>query len=316
MAFNSYQKTAIATVIATLFLIFVGGLVRAAGAGLGCPDWPKCFGMWIPPTSLAELPASFDPSQFNVFKTWIEYVNRLIGVIIGLFIIATTALSIRYRKSDPAVFRASLAAFVLVLFQGWLGGQVVETGLSEWLITIHMMLAFLIVNILLFAAYKANDYRIRLNLDDVLRKQLFQLGVVLLLITLVQVVIGTQVREMVDMVKEQAIPPPRSTWLDDAGLIFQVHRVFSWFVVLAAGVLYMMAKKEISDSFTLKVLNGIMILIVIQAAAGIGLKHLSMPAVLQVTHLTSVAVLVCAEFLFLLILSFSARREAATAAAA
>ncbi len=315
MAFNSFQKTAIATVIATLFLIFVGGLVRAAGAGLGCPDWPKCFGLWIPPTSLADLPAQFDPSQFNVFKTWIEYVNRLIGVLIGLFIIATTALSFRYRKSDPAVFWSSVAAFVLVLFQGWLGGQVVETGLSEWLITIHMMLAFLIVNILLFAAYKSNDYRIRLNLDEPVRRQLFQLGVVLLGITLVQVVIGTQVREMVDMVKEQAVPPPRATWLDNAGLIFQIHRVFSWFVVLAAGVLYMLARKELNDSFTQKTLNGIMLLILVQAIAGIGLKHLGMPAVLQVTHLTSVALLVCAEFLFLLILSFSARKEKVNALA-
>ena len=101
MKLNAYQKTAIVTVFATLFLILVGGLVRAAGAGLGCPDWPKCFGTWIPPTSADALPAGFDESQFNVWKTWIEYINRLIGVLIGFLITATFALSFRYRKEKP-----------------------------------------------------------------------------------------------------------------------------------------------------------------------------------------------------------------------
>ena len=302
MRFNAYQKTAITTVIATLILIFIGGLVRAAGAGLGCPDWPKCFGLWIPPTSLADLPAEFDPSQFNVLKTWIEYGNRLIGVVIGLLIIATMLLSLKYRKTEPKVFWASLVAFVLVLFQGWLGGQVVETGLSEWLITVHMMLAFLIVNILLFAAYKSNEYRIQISLSEVTRKQLFQIGFVLLVLSLIQVVIGTQVREGVDLVKETLTPPPRETWLDGIGTIFQIHRVFSWFVVVIAGVLYSQARSAGITGFTKKVLNGIAILLIIQIAAGIALKHLGMPAVMQVTHLTSVAVLICAEFLFLLIL--------------
>lgn len=303
MRFNAYQKTAITTVIATLFLIFVGGLVRAAGAGLGCPDWPKCFGLWIPPLTLSDLPADFDPSQFNVMKTWIEYVNRLIGVVIGLLIIATMLLSIKYRKTEPKVFWASIAAFILVLFQGWLGGQVVETGLSEWLITIHMMLAFLIVNILLYAAYKSNEYRIHLSLDESTRKQLCQIGLGLLILSLIQVVIGTQVREGVDLVKEAMIPPPRNTWLDGIGIIFQVHRVFSWFVVLIAGVLYTQARNAGIDGFAKKVLNGIIAVLLIQIIAGIGLNQLAMPAALQVTHLTSVAILVCAEFLFLLILS-------------
>jgi len=122
MELNRYQKVALTTVGATIFLIFVGGLVRASGAGLGCPDWPKCFGMWIPPTAASDLPSQFDVSQFNVFKTWTEYVNRLIGVVIGLLITATFVLSFRYRKTEPAVLYSSALAFVLVLVQGWLGG--------------------------------------------------------------------------------------------------------------------------------------------------------------------------------------------------
>ena len=78
--YTSFQKLALWTTAVTYFLILVGGLVRASGAGLGCPDWPRCFGSWIPPASAAELPPQFDASQFNRTLMWTEYLNRLLGV--------------------------------------------------------------------------------------------------------------------------------------------------------------------------------------------------------------------------------------------
>ncbi|HEX4914405.1 MAG TPA: COX15/CtaA family protein, partial [Vicinamibacterales bacterium] len=90
MRLTSFQRLALWTTAATYFLILVGGLVRASGAGLGCPDWPRCFGSWIPPASAAALPPQFDISQFNPTLMWTEYLNRLLGVIVGLLILATT----------------------------------------------------------------------------------------------------------------------------------------------------------------------------------------------------------------------------------
>ncbi|MFH5885126.1 heme A synthase [Halalkalibaculum sp. DA3122] len=302
MTLNTYQKTAITTVGATIFLIFVGGLVRASGAGLGCPDWPKCFGMWIPPTSLAELPPEFNASQFNVLKTWTEYLNRLVGVIIGLLITATFLLSFRYRKSQPEVFYSSGAAFVLVLVQGWLGGQVVITGLSEWLITLHMVLAMVIMTILLFAAFRATRKEWSVEIQPKHRRWLFWSGVALLAFTMVQLVMGTQVREAIDVVKNSAAPPPRQLWLQEVGFWDEIHRSFSWTLFLLGGGIFYFAKWK-SDSILLGRLASVIFgLILFQILIGVGLYYLGMPPVYQVMHLVGVAILICAEFLLLLIL--------------
>src|SRR5207247_1836170 len=96
--FSSFQRLALCTTAITYFLILVGGLVRASGAGLGCPDWPRCFGSWIPPASAAQLPPQFDPSLFNPTLMWTEYLNRLLGVTVGFLILATVVSAWRHRR--------------------------------------------------------------------------------------------------------------------------------------------------------------------------------------------------------------------------
>lgn len=304
MKLNLYQKTALTTVIATLLLILVGGLVRASGAGLGCPDWPTCFGMWIPPTSAADLPPQYDASLFNVYHTWTEYVNRLMGVLIGFLITLTFVFSLKYRKTDPVVTWSSAAAFVLVLFQGWLGGQVVRSGLSEGMITIHMVVAMIIVNVLLYATFRAMNHTLSISLAPSVKKTFLWLSGGILFLTLVQLVLGTQVRESVDVAKNVMVLP-RAEWIDSVGMMYDIHRSFSWFVVLLGGLLLYFSKK-LQAPFILSNLAWIIGgLIGLQIIVGVGMERLDMPGILQVIHLVSVAVLICAEFLFMLIAGFS-----------
>lgn len=302
MNLNTYQKTAAATIFATIFLIFVGGLVRAAGAGLGCPDWPKCFGSWIPPTSVIDLPSEFDSSQFNVYKTWLEYINRLIGVIIGLLITATFLLSFRYRKKEPAVFYSSAAAFVMVLFQGWLGGQVVKSGLSEGLITIHMLLAMAIMMSLIFAAFRATREQFKINLDPKIRKWLSLATYILLALTFIELVAGTQVREAVDIVKNAPSPPPREVWLEQIGWLDEFHRTFAWTILIAGGTIFYFSRWKTKSVLISKTGGWIFGVILFQIALGVGLYYLGMPPAYQVMHLVGVAVLIAVEFIFLLML--------------
>lgn len=304
MKLNLYQKTAITTVIATLVLILVGGLVRAAGAGLGCPDWPQCFGMWIPPTSAAELPAEYDASLFNPVHTWLEYINRLVGVLIGFLITLTFLFSFRYRKTDKVITIASGIAFVLVLVQGWLGGQVVRSGLSAGMITIHMILAMIIVNTLLFASFRAMNKSLSIQLSENVKKRLLMVSGAILFVTLIQLVLGTQVREAVDVAKN-VLELPRDQWIDTSDLLYSVHRSFSWLVVVLSGLLlYVNRTYDVARS--LRMLGyAVFGLIILQMFLGLGMERLNIPGILQLLHLVSVSILICVEFLFMLMVGFS-----------
>lgn len=303
---NTFQKTAVTTVIATLVLILIGGLVRAVGAGLGCPDWPTCFGMWMPPIHAEALPPGYDADQFNVFHTWLEYINRLTGVLIGLLITATFLLSLKYRKTDPAVMVSSGLAFILVLVQGWLGGQVVESGLHAGLITIHMLLAMFIVNLLLFAAFRSTSGQLDISLSMGEKRKLIGIGILLFILSLVQMVLGTQVREAIDVLKNATEPLPREVWIDTIhdGL-YVVHRSFSWLVAAAAGGLGYFIWKLGSPPALLKTGAIIVILVLLQIVLGIGMEWMGIPGLLQLLHLVSAALLICMEFLFLLMTGFS-----------
>lgn len=304
MKLNFYQKTAITTVIATVVLIFVGGLVRAAGAGLGCPDWPQCFGMWIPPTTAADLPPQYNASLFNPLHTWLEYINRLIGVLIGFLITLTFAASFKYRKSDRVITYFSALAFVMVLFQGWLGGQVVRSGLSAGMITIHMIIAMALLATLFYATFRSLRSRITLSLNPSLKKHLLIVSGALLLITLVQMIMGTQVRESVDIAKN-VLELPRSQWIDSLGGLYSVHRSFSWLLVALAGYLVYQSRAQHVSKRLNKLSVFIAVLIVSQMFIGVGMERLGMMGVFQVLHLVGVAILICAELLYLFIIWFS-----------
>ncbi|MDO9139114.1 MAG: COX15/CtaA family protein, partial [Methylobacter sp.] len=108
-----FRRLGVLTIFAVYFVILVGGIVRASGAGMGCPDWPTCFGQWVPPTDEAQLPANYheiyagrgyQDTQFNLVKTWTEYTNRLVGVSIGFLIMLSAWSSRIYLKTDKSIF--------------------------------------------------------------------------------------------------------------------------------------------------------------------------------------------------------------------
>ena len=92
---NKIRYSLLASIAFTYSLILIGGFVRVSGAGMGCPDWPKCFDRWYPPLSISQIPSHIDPSLFNITLAWTEYFNRLFGMLTGIIIFSTFLLFIK-----------------------------------------------------------------------------------------------------------------------------------------------------------------------------------------------------------------------------
>ncbi len=290
-----FRRLALLTVVVVYLLILIGGIVRSTGSGMGCPDWPKCFGSWVPPTEVSQLPPNYQEIygaklkgeiEFNAFKTWTEYLNRLFGAFTGLMIFATLVASVSYIKKDRPVFTVSLLTFLLVGFQGWLGSKVVSNELAPWLVTLHMLLAIVIVFFLLYVV--ARTYVGNIQIEKIENKTLLNRWLFMTIgLSLIQVLIGTQVREAMDVVIEKLGNERRAEWIENLGLSFYVHRSFSILImVLHIGLVYWLKKNTIAKGVLSQLTMALLIMVGVEIISGVILAYLSVPALIQPIHLT------------------------------
>ena len=306
-AIQSFSRIAVITLGALYFLIAVGASVRASGAGMGCPDWPTCFGQWVPPTDESQLPRNYQEiygdlgyadTEFNVLKTWTEYVNRLIGVTIGILIFITTLVSWRLRRYDVSIFLASFSSFLMVGFQGWLGSKVVSSNLQPGMITLHMLVALAIVGTLLFSLAQARKRVMSAQPVLAIDRRFEQWMYVVLAMTVLQVAMGTQVREMTDFLREAQGEGLRSSWIEFMPWFFYVHRSFSAVVLFSNLWLVNLLINSLGWQHTLTRLTfGMVLVICVAILSGATLSHLGMPAFVQPTHLVAAAMLFGLQFL-------------------
>ncbi|MBG07827.1 MAG: heme A synthase [Halobacteriovoraceae bacterium] len=310
-----FHKSLLISIFAVYFLIFVGGLVRSTGSGMGCPDWPKCFGQWVPPMEKSELPSNYkeifkvqgkEIADFNAFKTWTEYINRLIGVIIGFCVLAVFITSFSYLKECKEVPILSFFTLIVLGFQGWLGAVVVSTNLAQWMITIHMLVAFFIVFLLFYLWHRTKLYKIQeaLKLEAKEKQPSWNLAatfvLVTLFITIIQVILGTQTREEVNLVQTTLPLIPRGNWVENLGVFFNIHRTFSILVLGSHIGLFLYLKNKVlkEEAFFNKAL---LYTVSLEVISGIGMAYFGIPAFLQPIHLLLASFMV--GFLFYLSLS-------------
>ncbi len=303
---RSFRRIALITICAVYFLILVGATVRASGAGMGCPDWPTCFGSWIPPVSEAQLPDNYQEiyadrgyaeTRFNPVKTWIEYLNRLTGVVIGLLILVTAWKSLALRSHDRWITIASVAALLMVIYQGWLGSRVVASNLQPGMITLHMLMALAIVAILLFAFARARRGVLAAQPAVAISHHFQRWFYVVLALTVLQVAMGTQVREMVDFLNHTQ-GEERSAWVSALPWFFYVHRTFSAVVLLANAWLVWTFYRSFGLHHSLtRLALGMLAVIVLAIISGATLGHLGMPAIVQPTHLLAASLIFGLQFL-------------------
>lgn len=336
---NSFRRISFITVIAVYFLILVGGIVRSTGSGMGCPDWPKCFGSVVPPTSVDQLPKNYQEiylekrisknerlvslleglgfneiaeriandksilieEEFNPVKTWIEYLNRLVGVFIGLLIIWTLLKSMKLWKSDKWIPINSTFAFILVLFTGWVGSIVVSTNLLPWMITFHMLLALGLVALLIYVFHRANLLRESQGNINNVPKKVRRILIIGMFLMIVQVILGTQVREQIDQISSSLGNLLREEWVSRVGISFLIHRSFSLLLLVVHVIYFFWAFKFTNRNSQINQWSLLlMMVLMLEIGTGIGMAYFGIPPFLQPVHLLLGSLIVGIQFLIIL----------------
>lgn len=300
-------------------VVIAGSFVRITGSGMGCPDWPRCFGQWVPPTEKSQLPSDYkdiyahkraqkiekfanflgkigfkdvaekikeDKSllveqDFNAKKTWTEYGNRLVGFLAGnAVLIVFLWILIYYRQRNLIL----LAGFNLVFlsFEAWFGSIVVATNLVPWTITVHLFFALVIIGLQLIILRKISPKQsTNLLMEPLLKWLIF----FCFIITFFQMFLGTQVREYIDELTKLGFG--RESWSDQLGTSFLIHRSFSWLVL--AILTFIAWKNERGQKLT--ILRTSYILLALELLSGVLLAYANMPGLVQTSHLVFATIL-------------------------
>ena len=251
------------TLVVVLLLILAGGIVRSSGSGMGCPDWPLCFGQVIPPLVESDLPSNYQEiyaergyadTRFNALKTWTEYLNRLLGALTGLMVLVQAVLAfllVRSRSvsmaastssgsaaegassgagvSGSTAFVAALLALVLVLVQGGIGAWVVASHLQGSVVTLHLALAWVLMGVQVGLGVHLSGRPAQAW--SIPRAEAWAMGFWLLLL-LVQLFLGAGVREAVD-----AWTPVYATdvfGMRVLGIVYLAHKNL-WMLIMLGG---------------------------------------------------------------------------------
>jgi cytochrome c oxidase assembly protein subunit 15 len=338
-----FKKTNLIAIVLLFLVILAGGVVRSSGSGMGCPDWPKCFGRYIPPTDASQLPADYKehyvekraaknqrfastleafgnkelaekirkdksiliPEEFNATRTWTEYINRLIGALSGIFLLATAYFSFSYTSENKWIPALSVINLLVILYQAWLGSIVVSTNLVDWIVTVHMLLALVILSISIYTYHLANVQ----NKPEINTKPLIRvIAIAAVVLSVVQITFGTEVREKVDEVADYFQGGYRDQWVKKAGEIFTNHRDTAVIVVVLNVMLYALLRRNFNrHSLQQQLMSFIFLMIMMQMGVGVALSYWSLPPVAQAAHIVLASLIFGAQFYLLLNFKRSAK---------
>lgn len=294
-------------------VVLAGSVVRMTGSGMGCPDWPKCFGLLIPPTSEEDIrwspdteysegrmvierdtlwvatqdhishqgefnPQIWEPytrhsyATFNVSHTWIEYLNRLAGALAGIPILILFIMAIISRQRTPIVLAS--ATLGSVLFVSWLGKLVVDGNLIPFSVTIHAVsaLAILAFLVMLIQHFKGTKTMVSKSIRGWI--------VASLVMAFLQLVLGTQVRELVDIAIEAKIA--RTDIVNSLPKWWGIHRSAVWVIVALHAIWAFPMMKIPHLAFYAKLTFAILLA---QTMTGILFTHFGFPAFAQPVHI-------------------------------
>jgi heme a synthase len=325
-----FQKLATAALVSLLVLMFVGAIVRVTGAGMGCPDWPTCWGCLIPPTKVEDVDFSKlpierfqrkakqmgrDPTtitvenlrkEFNPRHVWTEFLNRMTSLPVGFFTLATFIAAFWQREKRPLVFWMAFASIITVLVNAWMGARVVYSGLSPGVLTTHLALAMSLLGMLAYCAWRGTDTPWRIIMEEKPLAHLRLAVITLLVVTVAEGIIGSQVREMTDELAKKHLNMPRATWITELeeSWKYLAHRSFSWAVLGAAIWAWVLTVKHRSNGAG-KIEKTVLGIVLAQMVLGLVMAQVHIYSWVQVLHVGLAAVMLTFIWLWLFGLSRS-----------
>ena len=322
--------TIVKITLVSLYLIFLAGsIVRMTGSGMGCPDWPKCFGYYIPPTSEEQItwqPNStyeegmiiikdevlfvaeqevktaliFDENNweeytkheyatFNKFHTWVEYINRLVTVLSGFIFLFLLAGSLKFRKENKWIPIISFIAFFFMLVEAVLGKMVVDSNLKPTMITIHMVIGLLIIGLVLRLLFIIRKEKTSYKYHALFNKLL----IISVVFSLIQIAMGTQVRQFIDEQVKLFGFENKEYSLMNPSFKFYFHRSFTIAIILVNfGLFYLNQLHKLGY----KLVSWILVLLFLETITGILMYYAEFPLGTQAIHLLSGALLFGVQF--------------------
>lgn len=323
-----FRKIAKIALVMIYLVIIAGAVVRMTGSGMGCPDWPKCFGYYIPPTEIEQLEfqpnhdykkgvviiknesllvvkedffsrdtldisnwnpyTKHDYATFNPVHTWVEYINRLLGALSGIPILIFTVLSFWFWKDNKWITIVSVLTVFAMAFQAWLGKTVVDSNLAPFKITVHMVMALVIVAMILFLIFKTKR-SYKHQIEDNTFKTFIVSAIVL---SLIQIVLGTQVRQEIDTTIK-SVGYIKSMWMENPSVTFYIHRSFSILILIVNLALFVRNRKL---KLGYKKVDLLFSFILLEIATGIAMFYFDFPFLSQPIHLVIATILFGIQF--------------------
>ena len=295
--------TIVKITLVSLYLIFLAGsIVRMTGSGMGCPDWPKCFGYYIPPTSEEQITwqpnstyeegmiiikdevlfvaeqevktasvfneknweeyTKHEYATFNKFHTWVEYINRLVTVVSGFIFLFLLAGSLKFRKENKWIPIISFTAFFLMLVEAVLGKMVVDSNLKPTMITIHMVIGLLIIGLVLRLLFIIRKEKTSYKYHALFNKLL----IISVVFSLIQIAMGTQVRQFIDEQVKLFGFENKEYSLMNPSFKFYFHRSFTIAIILVNFGLFYLNQVH---SLGYKLVKWILLLLFLETITGI-----------------------------------------------
>jgi heme a synthase len=320
MSSKFLYRWSVVTLLSIYLVIVAGGVVRMTGSGMGCPDWPKCFDSYIPPTSVDQLPENYkeiysqkrakkierfadfltglgfsqqaselvnDPAlleeqDFNAFNTWTEYINRLTGALAGLFIFLQFIFSFRWWKQSKTPSILAFLLLLITLFQAWFGAMVVATNIVPWVLTIHMMLAIVMFTLQITLLYIFFRAEKRTHTLEISNRLRNGLIITMSCALVLMIVQTFWGTQIRQQIDELAHSFSRNQWIEQLDYTYILHRSLAALLVIVAVIIGLVNYKAKQSWWMFYLVSAV---IIMEAGIGKLFDWLDMSAWLQPTHL-------------------------------